>query len=475
MAAEQVGAGKRLVVLGGGPGGYPAAFWAADLGYDVTIVDADPKLGGVCLNRGCIPSKALLHVAKLINETREAKAWGVEFAEPRVDVEKLRQFTNKVIGRMTGGLSGLARMRKVKTVRGFGSFVDPHTIRVVDPNGEENTVNFDYCIVATGSRPTEIPSFPNDSPLVWDSTDALKLQTVPKTMIVVGGGYIGLEMATVYAALGTKVTVVEALSRIAAAADPDLVEHLEKRMRQVCQDVLVGTKVAEMAAGDNEVTVKLVGPQHDNETVSFERALIAVGRRPNSADIGAENTAIQIDDKGFVKVDHQRRTGEGHIFAIGDVAGEPMLAHKATYEAKIAVDVIAGKASAYDPVAIPAVVFTDPELAWAGITETEAKAQGVDHKVLRFPWAASGRATTLDRNDGLTKMIIDPHNGRVIGVGIVGVGAGELIGEGTLAVEIGALAEDVQMTIHAHPTLSETMMEAAEMAHGASAHYVSRT
>ncbi len=468
---DNIGAGKRLVVLGGGPGGYPAAFLAADAGFDVTIVDKDPKLGGVCLNRGCIPSKALLHAAKLINEAREAKSWGLDFGDPQIDVEKLRKFTGKVVGKLTGGLGAIARNRKVKVMHGTGHFADPHTIKVVDERGEENAVNFDYCLIATGSRPAQVPIFPHDSPLVMDSTDALKLEDVPKSLLVVGGGYIGLEMATVYAALGTKVTVVEMLNRIVAAADEDLAEHLEKRLKHHVDQIIVATKVVEMTA-DKKVTVKLSGPNHDNAELTFDKALISVGRVPNSAGIGLEHAGVDVTERGFVEVDHQRRTAASHIFAIGDVVGDPMLAHKATYEAKVVVDVITGKASAYDPIAIPAVVFTDPELAWAGITETEAKAQGVDHKVLRFPWAASGRATTLDRNDGLTKIIIDPHNQRVIGVGIVGVGAGELIGEGTLAIETGALASDIQMTIHAHPTLSETVMEAAEMAHGASAHLV---
>ena len=472
---DNIGAGQRLVVLGGGPGGYPAAFLAADAGYSVTIIEKDPTLGGVCLNRGCIPSKALLHAAKLINETREAADWGLEFAEPKLDIDKLREFTQKkVIGKMTGGLKANARGRKVTVMQGTGSFVDANTIRVINAAGEENTVNFDYCIIATGSSPTQIPIFPNESPLVWDSTDALKLEHIPETLLVVGGGYIGLEMATVYAALGTKVTVVEMLNRIVAQADPDLAKHLERRMKQTVEQIIVGTKVTEMSADNDKITVTLSGPDHDNSQMSFDRALISVGRVPNSKNIGLEHAGVRVTDRGFVQVDHQRRTATPHIFAIGDVAGDPMLAHKATYEAKVVVDVILGKASAYDPVAIPAVVFTDPELAWSGVTEIEAKEQGIPHRVLSFPWAASGRATTLGRSDGLTKMLIDPHNERVIGVGICGVGAGELIGEGTLAIETGALATDVMMTIHAHPTLSETVMEAAEMLHGASAHMAAR-
>ena len=375
---DNIGAGRRLVVLGGGPGGYPAAFLAADAGFNVTIVEKDPTLGGVCLNRGCIPSKALLHAAKLINETREAAEWGLEYAEPKLDIDKLRAFTQKkVIGKMTGGLKANARGRKVNVMQGTGSFVDAHTIRVISDTGEEDTVNYDYCIISTGSSPTQIPIFPHDSPLVWDSTDALKLEEIPETLLVVGGGYIGLEMATVYAALGSKVTIVEMLNRIVAQADPDLAAHLERRMKKTVEQIVVDTKVTEMTA-DDKVTVTLSGPDHDNTKMSFDRALISIGRTPNSKGIGLENAGVAMADRGFIAVDHQRRTSVPHIFAIGDVVGDPMLAHKASYEAKVVVDVISGKASAYDPIAIPR--WCSPIRSWPGAESRRARRR---HRVCR--------------------------------------------------------------------------------------------
>ncbi len=474
MANDNPNKGKKLVVLGSGPGGYPAAFLAADAGFDVTLIDREQKPGGVCLYRGCIPSKTLLHAAKLIHEAAEAKSMGLDFGTPKVDIDKLAQYTKRVIAKLTGGLGALAKQRKVNMIQGTGRFTDPHTL-VVETEGGEQTVGFDYAIVATGSTAARIPGFPYDSPRVMTSREALLIEDVPDSLLVVGGGYIGLELGTVYAALGSEVTVVEALGRILPAADEDLVEQLEKRLRKrTFKDIHVNTKVAEVEALKTKCKVKLLGNGFDNEQLDFDKVLVAVGRRPNAKDIGLDNTDVKIDDKGFIVTDHQRRTDEDHIFAIGDVAGEPMLAHKATYEARVAVEAMRGEASAYDPAAIPAVVFTDPEIAWCGLTEIEARERNIDHDVARFPWAASGRATTLDRNDGLTKMLIDPHTGRLLGVGICGVNAGELIAEGVLAIETGALAADVQMTIHAHPTLSETVMEAAEMVHGASAHYVPR-
>ncbi len=472
MTDHNPNAGKKLVVLGSGPGGYPAAFLAADAGFDVTLIDKEQKPGGVCLYRGCIPSKTLLHAAKLIHEAREAKSMGLDFGTPTVDVPKLAQHTKRVIAKLTNGLGATAKRRNVKMIQGTGRFSDPHTIVVETADGEQ-TVGFDYCIVSTGSSAARIPGFPYDSPRVMTSREALLVEDVPESLLVVGGGYIGLELGTVYSALGSEVTVVEALNRILPAADEDLVEQLEKRLRKhTLKDIHVNTKVTQIEALKTKCKVKLLGNGFDNTQVDFDKVLIAVGRRPNSADLGLDNTAIKVDEKGFIEIDDQRRTDEAHIFAIGDVAGEPMLAHKATYEARVAVETLAGEPAAYDPAAIPAVVFTDPELAWCGLTETEARDQGIDHHVARFPWAASGRATTLDRNDGLTKMIIDPHTGRLLGVGICGVHAGELIAEGVLAIETGALAVDVQMTIHAHPTLSETVMETAEMVHGASTHYL---
>lgn len=474
QASENLNAGKKVVVLGSGPGGYPAAFSAADRGFDVTMISDDAKPGGVCLYRGCIPSKTLLNAAKLIHEAKAASAMGIEFAEPKIDIEKLAKFSQKVVTKLTGGLGALAKTRKVEFIQGRGSFADAHTIKVTKPDGGTQNVGFDYAVLATGSHPTKIPGFPYDSPRVMDSTAALKLEDVPATLLVIGGGYIGLEMATVYAALGSKVTIVEALGTILPAADADLVEYLEKQLRkEVVTDILLNTRVFSIEALKTKCKVKLLGNDGEKQA-EFDKVLIAVGRRPNSANIGLENTRIKINEKGFIVVDHQRRTAEPHIFAIGDIAGEPMLAHKATYEARVAIDALAGEPSAYDPAAIPAVVFTDPELAWAGLTEIEARHHGIPHRVARFPWAASGRATTLDRNDGMTKLIIDPHNERVLGVGIVGLHAGELIAEGVLAIETGALARDIQLSIHAHPTLSETVMEAAEMVHNTSPHYIAK-
>ena len=474
QASDNPNAGKKVVVLGSGPGGYPAAFSAADRGFNVTLISDDAKPGGVCLYRGCIPSKTLLNAAKLIHEAKAAKAMGIEYAEPKIDIQKLAKFNQKVVTKLTTGLGALAKTRKVKFIQGRGSFADAHNIKLAKHDGGEQTLGFDYAVLATGSHPTQIPGFPYDSPRVMDSTDALKLKDVPKSLLVIGGGYIGLEMATVYAALGSEVTVVEALGSILPAADADLVEQLEKRLRKdVVKDILLDTKVTSIEALKSKCKVKLLG--NDGQTQQdFDKVLIAVGRRPNSKDIGLESTRIKVDEKGFVVTDHQRRTAEPHIFAIGDVAGEPMLAHKATYEARVAVESLSGEPAAYDPAAIPAVVFTDPELAWCGLTEIEARDRGIPHRVARFPWAASGRATTLDRNDGLTKLIIDPHNERVLGVGIVGLHAGELIAEGVLAIETGALARDIQLSIHAHPTLSETVMEAAEMVHNSSPHYIAR-
>lgn len=466
--------GKKLAVLGGGPGGYPAAFLAADLGFDVTLIDKEPKPGGVCLYRGCIPSKTMLHVAKLISEAHEAEDWGITFGKPKIDVAKLASFSQRVIAKLTGGLGALAKQRKVTMIQGTGKFLDNSTLEVEKTDGSTARVTFDYCIIATGSQPTKIPGFPYDSDRVMTSTEALQLKDVPPELLVVGGGYIGLELGTVYAALGSTVTVVEALGTILAGADPDLIEPLNKRLgKSVCKEILLNTKVTAMSATKTKVKVSLLGSKGPEER-EFDKVLIAVGRKPNSAGIGLENTKVKLTDRGFIAIDHQRRTNEPHIFAIGDVAGDPMLAHKATAEAKVAVEAMAGLPSGFDAQAIPAVVFTDPEVAWAGLTETQSRNQGLAHKVLRFPWAASGRATTLGRTDGLTKIIIDPHNDRVLGVGIVGVNAGELIAEGVLAVEMGARIQDVMSSIHAHPTLSETVMEAAEMSHGASAHYISR-
>ena len=462
---------QRVVVLGTGPGGYPAAFLAAELGMDVTTVDTEANPGGVCLYRGCIPSKALLHIAGLLSETREAEDWGVQFGSPKIDVEKLRDKKESIIGRLTGGLGQLRRSHKIKHVQGYGRFLDSHTLSVTAPDGGDQKVAFDYAIIATGSQPTRIPNLSIDSPRVMDSTDALALSEIPKSLLVIGGGYIGLELGCVYQALGAKVTAVEMTSGLLPGADRDLVEVLGSRLGDKFEEILLNTRVVELREQKNGIRAKLSGADLPKPERIFGKVLIAVGRKPNTADLGLAQTQVELDARGFIKVDLQRRSTESHIFGIGDVSGEPMLAHKASHEARVAVETIAGKASAFDPQAIPAVVFTDPELAWCGLTETQALEKGLEVKVTSFPWAASGRATTLGRNDGLTKLLIDPITQRVLGMGIAGVGAGDLIAEGALAIEMGAVAEDLKLTIHPHPTLSETVMEAADFFFGHSAHY----
>lgn len=459
----------ELVVLGGGPGGYPAAFDAADHGMQVTIVDEGAGLGGVCLNRGCIPSKALLHVAKLINETHESAEWGITFDKPKIDINKLRDFKNGVIKKLVGGIGELGRARKVNVIPGRGSFVDSHTLDIKKNDGTTDRLTFDKCIIATGSSPTVPPVFQINDPRVMDSTGALELADIPKTLLVVGGGYIGLEMGTVYAALGSKVTVVEFLPSLLAAADKDLVKPLQKRLEKAFSAIHLSTKVEALKATPAGIEATLAGEGVEPKQV-FDRVLISIGRRPNSKGYGLENTKVVVTDKGFIQVDAKRQTTEPHIFAIGDIAGEPMLAHKATREAKVAVEGLLGKAAEFDNIAIPAVVFTDPEIAWCGLQEHEAAAQGREVKVVKFPWAASGRATTLGRNEGLTKLILDPQTERVLGMGIVGVNAGEMIAEGVIAVETAAVARDLAESIHAHPTLSETIMEAAEAVFGQATH-----
>jgi dihydrolipoamide dehydrogenase len=461
---------KRVVVLGAGPGGYPAAFHAAEYGMQVTLVDPAISPGGVCLYRGCIPSKTLLHIARVLFESREVAEWGVTFAEPQIDLDKLRAWKDRVVSRLTGGLGSLSKRRQVNSIQGHGRFLNNHTILVDKTDGSQEQMEFDYAIISTGSQPAVVPGFPVGSPRVMDSTGALLLSDIPKTLLVVGGGYIGLELGTVYAALGSKVTVVEMAKSLLAGVDRDLAEPLERRLKQILGEVLVETRVAQMEVKDDGVHVKLIGLDLPNPERVFDKVLVAVGRKPDSKDLGLENTAVKVNAKGFIETDPQRRTAEPAIFAIGDVAGEPMLAHKATHEARVATDAIAGKPTIFEPLAIPAVVFTDPEIAWTGLSETQALNQNVPHVVARFPWVASGRATTLGRNEGLTKLVLDPRTERILGVGIVGVGAGEMIAEGTLAVEMGARAADLKATIHAHPTMSETMMEAAEALHGSSPH-----
>lgn len=464
----------QVAVIGGGPGGYPAAFLAADLGMKVTLIDLEVNPGGVCLYRGCIPSKALLHVSHLISEAKEADQWGVTFGEPKIDLSKMRDWKNKVISKLTGGLGMLVKQRKIDFIRGRASFVDGHTLMIERDGGGTEQMTFDHCIVATGSRPVIPGNLAIKSSRVMDSTGALDVQDIPARLLVVGGGYIGCELGSVYAALGSKVTMVEMAQTIIPGTDKDLGAVLIRRLEGLFDKIMVKTKVAELKEEGDQIKVRFEGLHVENPEQHFDRVLVAVGRRPNSEKLGLENTRVQLDPKGFIQVDRQRRTAEPRIFAIGDVAGEPMLAHKASHEGRVAVETIAGLPASFDPKAIPAVVFTDPELAWCGITENQAKQDGRAVKIVSFPWAASGRATTLGRNDGLTKLILDPHTEQVLGVGICGVGAGEMIAEGVLAVEMAARASDLKMTIHAHPTLSETMMEAAEIFFGHATHTMQR-
>jgi dihydrolipoamide dehydrogenase len=460
----------QVVVVGAGPGGYAAAFYAADLGMNVALVDPDKNPGGVCLYRGCIPSKALLHAARVIAESREAAAFGVTFGAPKIDVDKLRAWKDAVVGKLTGGLGQLTKQRKITYVQGRASFEDARTLSIALTNGGEQRLSFEHAIIATGSLPSTVPGLSIDSPRVLDSTTGLEIRDVPKRLLVVGGGYIGLELGTVYAALGSEVSVVEMTEGLLPGADRDLVGILARRAEKTFKAVMLNTKVASLKEDKKGITVTLEGNDVAEKQQSFDKVLIAVGRRPNASIPGLDKTNVKLDDRGFVETDQARRTAEPTIFAIGDVAGEPMLAHKASHEARVAVDAIAGKNAAFEPNAIPAVVFTDPEIAWCGLTETEAQKRGQKVDVARFPWAAIGRAITLDRPDGSTKLVIDPGTRRVLGVGIVGVGAGELISEAVLAIEMGALVDDVAMTIHPHPTVSETLMEAAEVFFGHSTH-----
>jgi len=459
----------QLVVVGAGPGGYAAAFLAADLGLSVALVDPEVNPGGVCVYRGCIPSKALLHVAKLLDESRHAAAWGIDFGEPAIDLDKLRAFKNNVVKKNTSGTGQLVKIRKVHYLQGRAEIVDAHNLRVTLAAGGEEHVQFEHAILATGSTPAIPPMLKVDDPRVMDSTAALDLPDIPKSLLVVGGGYIGLELGSVYAALGSAVTVVEMTAGLLPGADRDLVDVLAKRVGQTMKSVLLETKVVKVTPETAGVRVTLEGNVDPKEQV-FDRVLVSVGRRPNSKIPGLEKTHVQVDQRGFIMVDEQRRTHEPSIFAIGDVVGEPMLAHKASHEGRVAVEVMAGENVAFAPRAIPAVVFTDPELAWAGLTEAQAKNDSREVKVAKFPWGASGRAATLDRTDGLTKLILDPATERLLGVGLVGPGAGELIAEGVLAIEMGATATDLKLTIHPHPTLSETLMESAEVFFGQATH-----
>jgi dihydrolipoamide dehydrogenase len=456
-----------LVVLGGGPGGYAAAFLAADLGMDVTVIDRDERLGGTCLLRGCIPSKALLHVGRVLAETRELGEWGVTFPKPVIDLAALRARKEKLIGTLAGGLATLARRRNVRVVRGQARFTGPGTLEIspVEPGGTSQTFTYDHCILATGSRPTRIPAFDIGSPRVMDSTAALELEDVPESLLVVGGGYIGLEMGTVYSELGSRVSVVELTDGLLPGADRDLVKPLQQRLSKEFEAIMLGTKVAGLEDIGHAVRVRLEGADGTTHR-DYARVLVAVGRRPNSDGIGLENTGVTLDRRGFVEVDDRQRTSDPRILAIGDVCGEPMLAHRASHQGKVAVEALHGEAAVFAPRAIPAVVFTDPEIAWAGLTEQEAESTGRAVEISRYPWAASGRAQALGRTDGLTKMLVDPESEAVLGIGLVGPGAGELIAEGVLAIEMGCTARDLMDTIHPHPTLGETVAFSAENYYG---------
>jgi dihydrolipoamide dehydrogenase len=458
----------QLAVLGAGPGGYAAAFYAADLGMQVALIDEEKNPGGVCLYRGCIPSKALLHVAKVIDEARHAGNWGVTFSEPKVDLDKLRAFKQGVVDKLTAGVGSVGKMRKVKYVQGRATLTGARSMKVTGAGGDTE-LQFEHLILATGSHPSKIPALSIDSPRILDSTSALDLPDVPKSLLVIGGGYIGLELGSVYATLGSKVSVVEMTPGLLPGADRDLVSVLEKKLKGLFAAIMLNTKVIEVVEEKSGIRVTFEGDVADKEQV-FDRVLVSVGRRPNSKIPGLESTRVKVDQKGFIETDGQRRTAEPNIFAIGDVAGEPMLAHKASHEARVAVEAILGHKTVFEPQAIPAVVFTDPEIAWCGLTEAQAKADGIEFEVAKFPWGALSRAITVDRPEGLTKLVVESKTGRVLGVGIAGSGAGELIAEGVLAIEMGVTAEDLKLVIHPHPTLSESLMESAEVFFGQSTH-----
>ena len=458
-----------VVVIGAGPGGYAAAFYAADLGKKVILVEQEKRLGGVCLNRGCIPSKAYLHAAKVMIEAKESAHRGITFGEPKMDLDKLRAWKESILTKLSGGVAQLAQRRGVQVLTGRAVFEDSQSIRVETEKGQQ-PVQFDKAIIAAGSRPAIPKAFDLGNPRIMTSTEALEVEEVPEKLLVVGGGYIGMELGTVYATLGSKVVVIEALDTILAGADPDLVRPVFKYAEKAFSEVRLKTKVLKMATAGKQIKVNSENANGEKKEELFDRVLVSVGRVPNCADIGLENTKVQRDDKGFVKANKQMQTDDPNIFAIGDVIGGYMLAHKASKEARIAVESIVGEETSNDAAIIPAVVFTDPEVAWAGLTEADAKAKNVQVNVIKFPWGASGRALTFDRTDGVTKLILEPETDRILGVGIVGHGAGELIAEGAVLIEMGATAKDLASVVHPHPTLSETLMEAAELFYGHSTH-----
>ncbi len=454
----------QVVVLGAGPAGYSAAFRAADLGLETIIIERFNTLGGVCLNVGCIPSKALLHVAKVIEEAKEVGNHGVVFGEPRIDLDKLRGYKEKVIGQLTGGLGGMSKMRKVNVVNGYGKFTGPNTIEVEGEDGK-TVINFDNAIIAAGSKPIQLPFIPHEDPHIWDSTDALELKEVPGKMLVMGGGIIGLEMGTVYSSLGSEIDVVEMFDQVIPAADKDVVRVFTKKIKKKF-NLMLETKVTAVEARDDGIYVTMEGKKAPAEPVRYDAVLVAIGRTPNGKLIDAEKAGVAIDERGFINVDKQLRTNVPHIFAIGDIVGQPMLAHKGVHEGHVAAEVIAGMKHYFDPKVIPSIAYTDPEVAWVGLTEKEAKDQGVNFETATFPWAASGRAIASDCADGMTKLIFDKETHRVIGGAIVGVNGGELLGEIGLAIEMGCDAEDLALTIHAHPTLHESVGLAAEIYEG---------
>jgi dihydrolipoamide dehydrogenase len=462
----------EIVVLGAGPGGYAAAFYAADLGKKVILVEKEKVLGGVCLNRGCIPSKALLYAAHNVMMARESAHRGITFSEPSVDLAKLRAWKDSILARLSGGVAQLAKMRGVQVINGRGYFEDSHTLRVETEQGQQ-FINFEHAIVAVGSKSSMPKAFDLGNPRVMTSREALNIDEIPGDLLVIGGGYIGMELGTFYAAMGSRVVLVEALDTILAGADPDLARPIVATAKKNFKEVRLKTKVGDMATDGKKIKVEF---HTDGKKLEerYDRVLVAVGRAPNAEDVGLENTRVSFDDKGFIHVNEKQQTTDPHIYAIGDIAGGVLLAHKASKEARIAVEVIVGEDSAFVDVTIPAVVFTDPELAWCGLTEAEARAKGLEVKVAKFPWAASGRALSFDRPEGMTKLIIDPESERILGVGVVGVGAGELIAEGVLAVEMGATAKDIALVVHPHPTLSETIMEAAEAFYGHATHTYAR-
>ena len=454
-----------ILVIGSGPGGYAAAFRAADLGRKVIIVDKDPTLGGVCLNRGCIPSKTLLHIAKVLEETESLKKMGVSFAKPKIDINTVRDWKNKIIKQLSGGIAQMAKARKVETIEGVATFISDKEIQVERKSDKEN-ITFDHCIIAAGSSSSRIPGIPFDNKNVLTSKTALDIEKIPKNLLVIGGGYIGLEMGTVFNALGADVSIAEFLPNLLPGADPDLVKPLARKLKKHFDEIHLSTKIVDVKPSKTNGLIVTMEKNGETATKKFEQILVSVGRKPNTKTIGLENTTIKTNTKGFIEVDKQQKTNVKNIYAIGDIAGDPMLAHKATHEGKVAAEVICGLPAAFDAKAIPAVIFTDPEIAWVGITESEAKEKSIPYEKGEFPWAASGKSLAIGRNEGKTKIIFDPITKRTIGVGIVGPNAGDLISEGALAIEMGADAEDISLTVHPHPTLGETFANAAEVFEG---------